>query len=50
MTMKDENNTEDQGKVVETRKKHPDDVGSLSVEDHVKIFDPNTEEVYVSKR
>ena len=28
----------------------PNESGSFSVESHVKIFDPNTEEVYVEKR
>ena len=28
----------------------PNEAGSFSVESHVKIFDPNTKEVYVEKR
>jgi hypothetical protein len=30
--------------------KTPTESGSFSVEAHVKIFDPNTKEVYVEKR
>ena len=30
--------------------KKPNESGSFSVESHVKIFDPNTKEVYVEKR
>ena len=28
----------------------PNDVGSFSVEGHIKIFDPNTKETFVEKR
>ena len=28
----------------------PNESGTFSVESHVKIFDPNTKEVYVEKR
>lgn len=30
--------------------KRPNDTGKISVEGFVKIFDPNTREVYVEKR
>lgn len=30
--------------------KRPNDTGSISVEGHVRIFDPKTKEVYVEKR
>lgn len=30
--------------------KKPNDTGSISVEGHVKIFDPKTQEVFVEKR
>jgi len=30
--------------------KKPNDSGAVSVEGHIKIFDPNTEEVFVNKR
>ena len=30
--------------------KKPNESGSFSIESHVKIFDPNTSEVYVEKR
>lgn len=31
-------------------KKRPNESGVFSVEAHVKIFDPNTSEIYVEKR
>jgi hypothetical protein len=34
----------------ETPEKEPDDCGSILVETHVKIFDPETDEVFVNKR
>jgi hypothetical protein len=30
--------------------KKPNESGAVSVEGHIKIFDPNTEEVFVNKR
>jgi hypothetical protein len=30
--------------------KTPNESGSFSIESHVRIFDPNTKEVYVEKR
>jgi hypothetical protein len=30
--------------------KNPNEAGAVSVEGHIKIFDPNTEEVFVNKR
>jgi hypothetical protein len=30
--------------------KRPNETGSISVEGHVKIFDPKSKEVYVEKR
>jgi hypothetical protein len=30
--------------------KKPNDTGSISVEGHVRIFDPKTKEVFVEKR
>jgi hypothetical protein len=35
-----------------THKEHkaPNEAGAVSVEGHIKIFDPNTEEVFVNKR
>jgi hypothetical protein len=30
--------------------KKPDETGSVYIESHVKIFDPNTKEVFVEKR
>jgi len=31
-------------------KNKPNESGAVSVEAHLKIFDPNTEEVFVNKR
>jgi len=31
-------------------KKKPNESGAVVVEGHIKIFDPNTEEVFVNKR
>jgi hypothetical protein len=39
--------TEPSGSAV---KRRPDESAAFSVEAHVKIFDPNTEEIYVEKR
>lgn len=33
-----------------TAKKKPDDVGGISVQGHIKIFDPETNEVFINKR
>ena len=33
-----------------TGHRKPNETGSISVEAHVKIFDPKTKEVYVEKR
>jgi hypothetical protein len=30
--------------------KKPNEAGAVSVEGHIKIFDPNTEEVFINKR
>jgi hypothetical protein len=30
--------------------KKPNEAGAVSVEGHIKVFDPNTEEVFVNKR
>jgi hypothetical protein len=35
---------------MESAAKRPNETGSISVEGHVKIFDPKTKEVYVEKR
>lgn len=45
--------TDDSKKTLEqksTTPKRPNDVGSISVEGFVKIFDPKTKETYVEKR
>jgi len=33
-----------------TQKPKPNEAGAISVEAHLKIFDPNTEQVFVNKR
>jgi hypothetical protein len=33
-----------------TKPKKPNEAGAVSVEGHIKIFDPNTKEVFVNKR
>ncbi len=38
----------DKNKEVPTKK--PNEAGAVSVERHIKIFDPNTKEVFVNKR
>jgi len=40
---------EEKKKEVKNPKK-PNEAGAVSVEGHIKIFDPNTEEVFVNKR
>jgi len=30
--------------------KKPNEAGAVSVEAHIKIFDPNTQEVFINKR
>jgi len=30
--------------------KNPNEAGAISVEGHIKVFDPNTKEVFVNKR
>jgi len=32
------------------KKPKPNEAGAISVEAHIKIFDPNTEQVFVNKR
>jgi hypothetical protein len=43
--MKDEKKNKDDQRSVK-----PNEASATSVEGHVKIFDPNTEEVFVNKR
>jgi hypothetical protein len=42
--------TENKIKEQSSVKSRPDESAAFSVEGHVKIFDPNTEEIYVEKR
>ena len=37
-------------KKTQTQKPKPNEAGTISVEAHLKIFDPNTEKVFVNKR
>ena len=46
MNMQDENKL----KQPETPTKTPDEVGGISLQGHIKIFDPTTKEVFVNKR
>ena len=39
-----------QQKPAQTTPKRPNDTGSISVEGHVRIFDPKTKETFVEKR
>ena len=41
---------DDKSKQVKDVNKKPDDVGSVNIQTHVRIFDPNSKEVFVSKR
>jgi hypothetical protein len=43
----------EQKKTENTKKEpvnRPNETGSVSVQGHIKIFDPNTKEVFVNKR
>lgn len=46
--MNDKNTTNMQQNAEQTKK--PDDVGSVKIQGHIKIFDPQTKEVFVDKR
>lgn len=43
------NMEEEQKETVEPEKK-PDEKGGIYIESHIKIFDPNTQEVYLDGR
>jgi len=43
-------NTDQQNSVDNKQQKQPNEAGSFSVAAHVKIFDPDTQEVFVEKR
>jgi len=50
-TMDNELDDTDQKNVAATeQQKRPNEAGSFSVAAHVKIFDPDTQEVFVEKR
>ena len=45
------NNTQNQQqKAVQQQQRRPNESGTISVEAHMKIFDPNTKKVYVEGR
>jgi hypothetical protein len=45
-----QNSTQQQPTAPATNDKRPNDTGAISVEGHVKIFDPKTKEIFVEKR
>jgi hypothetical protein len=45
-----QNNTQKQPILQQPAPKKPNDTGSISVEGFVRIFDPETKEVFVEKR
>lgn len=45
-----QNTTENQPEPKQLAPKNPNDTGSISVEGFVRIFDPETKEVFVEKR
>jgi len=45
--MQEENKQQEQRQLQEKR---PDEVGGISLQGHIKIFDPATKEVFVNKR
>lgn len=47
MNMQEENKQPEQRQLQEKR---PDEVGGISLQGHIKIFDPTTKEVFVNKR
>ena len=46
----DDNKDNKQETEVTQQEKNPDDIGGVHVQGHIKIFDPESEEVYVDKR
>ena len=42
--------TQQPSSTVTTPPRRPNDVGSVSVQGHVRIFDPQTKQVFVEKR
>ena len=46
----DDNKDNKQETEVTQQEKKPDDIGGVHVQGHIKIFDPESEEVYVDKR
>lgn len=46
-----QNNTQQQPNTVEqTKSNHPNETGTISVEGFVRIFDPQTKDIFVEKR
>lgn len=50
MDQKDQPKTTAQQPEAQTKPRRPNDVGALQIDGFVKIFDPNTKEVFVEKR
>lgn len=48
--MDDKKQESTEQKAVEQTKKQPDELGGILVASHIKIFDPETNEVYVTGR
>jgi hypothetical protein len=44
------NNTQNQQQKAAQQPRRPNESGTISVEAHMKIFDPNTQKVYVEGR
>ena len=45
-----QNSTQKPQNLQQPAPKRPNDTGSISVEGHVRIFDPNNKEIFVEKR
>lgn len=50
MEQKDQPKQPETKMVEQTKPRRPNDVGTLQIDGFVKIFDPNTKEVFVEKR
>ena len=44
------NNTTESNIKVKNESKKPNEVSGVHISSHIKIFDPNTKEVYIDKR
>jgi hypothetical protein len=43
-------NTVEQQQQMPAKSPRPNDVGALNIDEHVRIFDPNSEEILLEKR